>query len=78
MVVRAIVEVRALSTDFRPGDIVRHKSGDQDFIIIKFEDDSVASATKKLATCGRFEGQSFHQETIPVEMLVFVSRQFGT
>jgi hypothetical protein len=42
------------------------------------EDDSVAGAAKRLATCGRFEGQSFHQETIPVEMLVFVNRQFGT
>jgi hypothetical protein len=70
--------VRALSTDFRLGDIVRHKSGDQEFIVIKLEDDRVASATKKLATCGRFEGQSFHQEIIPVEMLVFVNRQFGT
>jgi hypothetical protein len=67
-----------MSADFRLGDIVRHKSGDQDFIIIKLEDDGVASATKRLATCGRFEGQSFHQETIPVEMLVFVNRQFGT
>jgi hypothetical protein len=70
--------VPALSTDFGPGDIVRHKSGDQDFIIIKLEDDSVASTAKKLATCGRFEGQSFHQETFPAEMLVFVNQQFGT
>jgi hypothetical protein len=67
-----------MSTDFKPGDIVRHKSGGQDIIIIRMEDESVAGATKKLAFCGRFEGQSFHQETIPVEMLVFVNREFGT
>jgi hypothetical protein len=67
-----------MSTDFKPGDIVRHKSGGQDIIIIRLEDESVAGASKKLAFCGRFEGQSFHQETIPVEMLVFVNRQFGT
>lgn len=63
-----------MSTDFEPGDVVRHKSGGQDIIIIRLEDESVAGATKKLAFCGRFEGQNFHQETIPVEMLVFVNR----
>jgi uncharacterized protein YodC (DUF2158 family) len=67
-----------MSTDFKPGDTVRHKSGGQDIIIIRLEDESVAGATKKLAFCGRFEGQTFHQETIPVEMLVFVNRQFDT
>jgi hypothetical protein len=67
-----------MSNDFKPGDIVRHKSGGQDIIIIRLEDESVAGATKKLAFCGRFEGQNFCQETIPVEMLVFVNRQFGT
>ena len=67
-----------MSTDFKPGDTVRHKSGGQDIIIIRLEDESVAGATKKLAFCGRFEGQNFHQETIPVEMLVFVTRQFDT
>lgn len=30
--------------------------------------------TKKLAVCGRFEDQNFHQETIPMEMLEFVNR----
>ena len=65
-----------MSTDFKPGDVVRHKSGGQEIIIIRLEDESVAGATKKLAFCGRFEGQNFHQEKIPVEMLVFVNRQF--
>jgi NADPH-dependent curcumin reductase CurA len=78
LVARAIVEVRAMSSDFRPGDIVRHKSGGQDIIIIRLENESVAGTTKKLAFCGRIEGQNFHKETIPVEMLVFVNRQFGT
>jgi hypothetical protein len=41
------------------------------------EDESVAGVTKKVAVCGRFEGQSFHQETIPVEMLEFVDRWFA-
>ena len=67
-----------MSTDFKPGDVVRHKSGGQDIIIIRLEEESVAGATKKLAYCGRFEGQNFHQETIPVEMLVFVNRPFDT
>jgi hypothetical protein len=49
LVARAIAEVRAMSTDFKPGDIVRHKSGGQDIIIIRLEDESVvAGATKKL------------------------------
>ena len=65
-------------TDFKPGDTVRHKSGGQDITIIRLEDESVAGASKKLAFCGRFEGQNFHQETIPVEILVFVNRQFDT
>ena len=67
-----------MSTDFKPGDVVRHKSGGQEITIIRLEDESAAGATKKLALCGRFEGQNFHQETIPLEMLVFVNRQFGT
>ena len=67
-----------MNTDFKPGDVVRHKSGGQDIIILRLEDESVSGASKKLAFCGRFEGQNFHQETIPVEMLVFVNRQFGT
>ena len=67
-----------MSTDLKPGDTVRHKSGGQDIIIIRLEDESVAGVTTKLAFCGRFEGQNFHQETIPVEMLVFVNRQFDT
>ena len=65
-----------MSSDFKPGDVVRHKSGGQDIIIMRLEDESVAGASKKLAFCGRFEGQDFHQEIIPVEMLVFVNRQF--
>ena len=67
-----------MSIDFKPGDVVRHKSGGQEITIIRLEDESDAGATKKLALCGRFEGQNFHQETIPLEMLVFVNRQFGT
>ena len=63
-----------MNTDFRVGDVVRHKSGGQDTIIIRFEDKSVDGVTKKLAVCGRFEGQHFHQEVIPVEMLEFVNR----
>ena len=66
-----------MCTDFKPGDVVRHKTGGQDIVIIRLEDESVADGTKKLAFCGRFEGQNFHQETIPVEMLVFVNRQFN-
>ena len=65
-----------MSSDFKVGDAVRHKSGGQDAIIIRFEDESVAGVAKKLAVCGRFEGQNFHQETIPVEMLEFVNRWF--
>jgi uncharacterized protein YodC (DUF2158 family) len=64
----------SMNTDFRVGDVVRRKSGGQDTIIIRFEDESVDGVTKKLAVCGRFEGQNFHQETIPVEMLEFVNR----
>jgi hypothetical protein len=41
---------------------------------IRFEDESVTGVTTKVAICGRFEGQNFHQETIPVEMLEFVNR----
>jgi len=67
-----------MSTDFKPGDIVRHKSDGHNTIIIRLEDESVAGVTKKLAFCGRFEGQNFHQETIPLEMLEFVNRQFGS
>lgn len=67
-----------MNTDFKPGDIVRHQSGGRDTIIIRLEDEGVPGATKTLAFCGRFEGQTFHQETIPVEMLVFVNRQFNS
>jgi uncharacterized protein YodC (DUF2158 family) len=66
----------SMNTDFKPGDVVRHKSGGKDITIIRLEDESVAGVTKKVAFCGRFEGQSFHQETIPVEMLEFVNRWF--
>lgn len=66
-----------MSTDFRPGDVVRRKSGGQDVIIIKLEDENAAGA-KKLAFCGRFEGQSFREETIPLDLLEFVSREFGS
>ena len=44
--------------------------------VIRFEVESVAGVTKKVAYCGRFEGQHFHEETIPVEMLEFVNRWF--
>ena len=67
-----------MSTDFKPGDVVRHKYGGQDIIILRLEDESVAGVTKKLAFCGRFEGQNFRQETIPLDMLEFVNRQFGS
>jgi len=63
-----------MNTDFKVGDVVRHKSGGQDTTIIRFEHESVAGVTKKLAVCGRFEGQNFHQEIVPVEMLEFVNR----
>jgi hypothetical protein len=78
LVARAIVEVWSMSTDFRVGDLVRHKSGGQDIIILRLEDESVEGAAKKLAFCGRFEGQNFHQETIPLDMLELVNRQFGS
>jgi hypothetical protein len=65
-----------MNIDFKPGDVVRPKSGGQDIIFIKLEDESVAGASKKLALCGRFEDQKFHQETIPLDMLEFVNRQF--
>lgn len=61
-------------TDFKPGDVVRHKAGGEDITIIRLGDESVAGVTKRVAFCGRFEGQSFHEETIPVEMLEFVNR----
>jgi uncharacterized protein YodC (DUF2158 family) len=66
-----------MNIDFKPGDVVRHKSGGKDTIIIRLEDESVDGVTKKLAFCGRFEGQNFHQETISVEMLEFVNRRFA-
>jgi hypothetical protein len=64
----------SMNTDFKVGDVVRHKSDGRDTIIIRLEDETVDGVTKKLAVCGRFEGQNFHQETIPVEMLEFVNR----
>jgi hypothetical protein len=66
----------SMNNDFKPGDVVRHKSGGKDITIIRLEDESVAGVTKKVAFCGRFEGQTFHEETIPVEMLEFVNRWF--
>jgi uncharacterized protein YodC (DUF2158 family) len=76
LVARAIIEVRSMSSDFKPGDVVRHKSGGKDITIIRLEDESVAGVTKTVAFCGRFEGQNFHEETIPVEMLELVNRWF--
>jgi uncharacterized protein YodC (DUF2158 family) len=70
------IEKHSMNTDFKTGDVVRHKSGGKDITIIRFEDESVAGVTKKVAICGWFEGQNFHQETIPVEMLEFVNRWF--
>jgi len=67
-----------MSTDYKPGDVVRHKSGGQDIIILRLEDESVEGVTKKIAFCGRFEGQNFHQETIPLDMLELVNRQFSS
>jgi uncharacterized protein YodC (DUF2158 family) len=78
LVARANAEVWPMSTDFKPGDVVRHKSGGQEIIILRLEGESVAGVTKKLAFCGRFEGQNFHQETIPLDMLEFVDRQFSS
>jgi uncharacterized protein YodC (DUF2158 family) len=66
----------SMNSDFKPGDVVRHKSGGKDMTVIRFEVESVAGVTKKVAYCGRFEGQHFHEETIPVEMLEFVNRWF--
>jgi uncharacterized protein YodC (DUF2158 family) len=66
----------SMNTDFKTGDVVRHKSGGKDITIIRFDDESVAGVPKKVAICGRFEGQNFHQETIPLEMLEFVNRWF--
>jgi uncharacterized protein YodC (DUF2158 family) len=63
-----------MNADFKVGDVVRHKSGGQDTTIIKFEDECIDGVARKLAVCGRFEGQNFHQEKIPVEMLEFVNR----
>jgi uncharacterized protein YodC (DUF2158 family) len=66
----------SMNIDFNPGDVVRHKSGGKDITIIRLEVESVAGVTKKVALCGWFEGQSFHEETIPVDMLEFVNRWF--
>ena len=66
----------SMNIDFKPGDVVRHKSGGRDITIIRLEDESVAGVTKKVALCGRFEGQNFHEETIPVDMLELVGRWF--
>ena len=65
-----------MNTDFRSGDVVRQRSGGKDITIIRFEDESVAGVTRKVAICGWFEGQNFHEETIPLEMLEFVNRWF--
>jgi uncharacterized protein YodC (DUF2158 family) len=63
-----------MNIDFKPGDVVRHKSGGKEITIIRLEDKSVAGVTKKIAFCGHFEGRNFHEETIPVDMLEFVNR----
>jgi hypothetical protein len=63
-----------MNIDFKPGDVVRHKSDGKDFTIIRLEDESVDGVTRKVAFCGRFEGQNFHEETISVDMLEFVNR----
>ena len=63
-----------MNIDFKPGDVVRHKSGGKEITIIRLEDESVAGVTKKVAFCGGFEGRNFHEETIPVDMLEFVNR----
>jgi hypothetical protein len=63
-----------MNRDLRPGDVVRHKSTGKDITIIRLEDESVDGVTRKVAFCGRFEGQNFHEETIPVDMLEFVNR----
>ena len=65
-----------MNTDFQSGDVVRYKSGGKDITIIRIEDETVSGVTKKVAFCGWFEGQTFHEETIPVEMLEFVNRWF--
>jgi hypothetical protein len=65
-----------MNTNFKPGDVVRRKSGGKDITIMRFEDENVAGVTKKVTLCGRFEGQNFQQETIPVEMLELVNRWF--
>jgi uncharacterized protein YodC (DUF2158 family) len=63
-----------MNIDFKPGDVVRHKSGGKEITIIRLEDESVDGVTRKVAFCGRFEGQNFHEETIPMDMLEFVNR----
>jgi uncharacterized protein YodC (DUF2158 family) len=73
---RRLSQGDSMNIDFKPGDVVRHKSGGKDVTILRLEDESMAGVTKKVALCGRFEGQNFHEETIPVEMLEFVSRWF--
>jgi hypothetical protein len=73
---RRLSQEDPMNIDFKPGDVVRHKSGGKDVTVIRLEDASVAGVAKKVALCGRFEGQNFYEETIPVEMLEFVSRWF--
>jgi uncharacterized protein YodC (DUF2158 family) len=63
-----------MNIDFKPGDVVRHKSGGKEITIIRLEDKSVAGVTKKIAFCGHFEGRNFHEEIIPVDMLEFLNR----
>lgn len=68
------IEKHSMNTDFKVGDVVRHKAGGQNTTIISFADESIDGVAKKLAVCGRFEGKNFHQETIPLEMLELVNR----
>jgi hypothetical protein len=64
----------SMNIDFKPGDVVRRKSGGKDITIIRLEDESMDGITRKVAFCGRFEGQNFHEETVPLDMLEFVNR----
>jgi uncharacterized protein YodC (DUF2158 family) len=49
----------SMNSDFKPGDVVRHKSGGKDITIIRFEVESVDGVTKKVAYCGRSRAKIF-------------------